>query len=73
MLTENVEYACNYINEKFDGVNVSKPQGTYMLYVDCAQWCKKTGIGMDELLTRTLEAMRASEAQINARVAELGE
>ena len=55
VLTENVEYACNYINEKFDGVNVSKPQGTYMLYVDCAQWCKKTGIGMDELLKKGVE------------------
>ena len=31
------------------------------------------GWELDTLLQRTLEAMRATEAQINARVAELGE
>ena len=34
---------------------------------------EQLGWELDALLTRTLEAMRASEAQINARVAELGE
>ena len=34
---------------------------------------EQLGWELDTLLTRTLEAMRASEAQINARVAELGE
>ncbi len=34
---------------------------------------EQLGWELDTLLTRTLEAMRATEAQINARVAELGE
>ena len=55
VLTENVNYACNYINEKFDGVSVSVPQGTYMLYIDCAEWCKKTGTSMDDLLKKGVE------------------
>lgn len=32
-----------------DGVEVSKAQGTYMLFPDFKQWCGKTGKTMDEL------------------------
>ena len=39
VLTGNVEFACAYIGEHFPGVQVSKPQGTYMLFLDCTQWC----------------------------------
>ena len=50
VLTENVDFACNYIAEHFDGVTVQKPQGTYMLFVDCGQWCETHGKTMDEVL-----------------------
>ena len=43
VLTENVDYACNYIQTHFKGVQVSKPQGTYMLFLDCTQWCADHG------------------------------
>ena len=46
----NVDYACDYIERHFDGVTFSKPQGTYMLFIDCAGWLKKTGKTMDELM-----------------------
>ena len=46
----NVDYACDYIEKHFAGVQVSKPQGTYMLFIDCAQWLQKSGKTMDELL-----------------------
>lgn len=49
VLTENVEYAYKFIAEKFDGVSCSKPQGTYMLFVDCTQWCKKHGKSIDDV------------------------
>ena len=49
VLTENVEYGCKFIAEKFDGVSCSKPQGTYMLFVDCTQWCKKHGKSIDDV------------------------
>ena len=39
VITENIEYAVDYINRYFEGVSVSRPQGTYMLFVDCTQWC----------------------------------
>ena len=49
VLEENVDFACDYINQHFAGVSLSRPQGTYMLFLDCEQWCKKTGKSMDEL------------------------
>ena len=46
----NVDYACTYINERFEGVSVSKPQGTYMLFLDCAEWCAAHDKSLDELI-----------------------
>ena len=43
VLSENINYACDYIKEHFDGVEVSKPEGTYMLFLDCTKWCEKHG------------------------------
>ena len=49
-ITGNVDFACDYIAKHFDGVTVSRPQGTYMLFIDCAQWLEQHGKTMDELL-----------------------
>ncbi len=43
VLGKNVDWACGYISEHFDGVSVSKPEGTYMLFVDCTEWCEAHG------------------------------
>ncbi len=37
----NVDYACEYVEKHFDGVEVSRPQGTYMIFLDCTKWCEK--------------------------------
>ena len=50
VLEGNVDFACDYIQKHFDGVNLSRPQGTYMLFLDCEEWCKKTGKTVDELI-----------------------
>ena len=50
VLTGNVDFACDYIAKHFDGVRVSKPQGTYMLFIDCADWLAAHGKTMDQLL-----------------------
>ena len=50
VITDNVDYACQYIASRFEGVTVSKPQGTYMLFIDCKQWLEKNNKTMDELL-----------------------
>lgn len=49
VLTENVKYACEYIEKHFEGVEVSAPEGTYMLFLDCEKWCREHGTTMDEL------------------------
>ena len=42
-LSENVDFACDYIRGHFEGVEFFRPQGTYMLFVDCTRWCEKHG------------------------------
>ena len=50
VLSANVDFACDYISKRFEGVSVSKPQGTYMLFLDCADWCAGRGKSLDELI-----------------------
>ena len=50
VIGENVDFACKYIETHFEGVTVCKPQGTYMLFIDCGQWCEKHGCDVGELL-----------------------
>ena len=52
VLTGNVDYAYDYIRQHFEGVELSKPQGTYMLFLDCTQWCKDHDLSLDQLLKR---------------------
>ncbi len=49
VLTGNVDYACRYIAEHFEGVKVSRPQGTYMLFVDCTDWCQAHGKTIEDV------------------------
>lgn len=49
VLSENVNYACDYIAEHFKGVKVSKPEGTYMLFMDCREWLSQHGKTLEEL------------------------
>jgi len=49
VLAGNVDYACEYIRQRFDGVEVSKPQGTYMLFADCTRWCAVHGKTLRQL------------------------
>ena len=49
VLDENMNFACQYITDHFEGVTYCRPQGTYMLFVDCTAWCQRTGKTMDDL------------------------
>ena len=49
-LSGNVDYACRYINECFQGVTAARPQGTYMVFMDCGEWLEAHGMTLDELL-----------------------
>ena len=50
VIGSNIDFACDYIAKHFEGVTLSKPQGTYMLFVDCTEWCEKHGKTMDQVL-----------------------
>lgn len=53
VLSENVNYAYDFITKNFEGVKLSKPQGTYMLYLDCEEWCRMhENMPMDELIKK---------------------
>jgi cystathionine beta-lyase len=49
VLGDNVTYACDFISQHFKGVKFSRPQGTYMLFLDCEEWCRKHGKTIGEL------------------------
>ena len=46
----NVDYAVRYIQDRFPGVKVGRPEGTYMLFLDCSDFCAEHGRSLDELL-----------------------
>lgn len=50
VLTGNAAFACDYIANHFPGLSVARPQGTYMLFVDCTDWCAAHGKTLDEVL-----------------------
>lgn len=49
VLARNVDYACTFIETHFPGVSVCRPQGTYMLFLDCTQWCREHGKTIDDV------------------------
>ena len=49
VITGNVDWAVDYIRAHFDGVEVCKPEGTYMLFLDCTEWCAKHGKTIDDV------------------------
>ena len=52
VITGNVDFACDYIAKHFEGVTVSRPQGTYMLFLDCEKWCAAHNTDVGEVLKR---------------------
>ena len=50
VLTENIGYACSFMEENFKGLHFSRPEGTYMLFIDAEEWCRAHGKTLDELL-----------------------
>lgn len=48
-ITGNIDYAADYIETHFEGVKVSRPEGTYMLFIDVEEWCRKHGKILEEV------------------------
>ena len=49
VLSENMNYATQFIKEHFKGVTFSPSEGTYMLFVDCTEWCKEHNKTIDDV------------------------
>ncbi len=49
-LERNVIYACDFIETRFPGIRVYRPQGTFVLLLDCEDWCKNHKRTIDEIL-----------------------
>ena len=48
----NMEYACGFIAKNFSGVSAMRPQGTYMLFLDCGEYCRSHGVSIRDLQLR---------------------
>lgn len=50
VLGGNIDYAYDYITKNFKGVHLAKPEGTYMLFLDCTEWCHDHHKTIDDVL-----------------------
>ena len=50
VLSGNVNFGCDFITRHFPGVQVAKPAGTYMLFLDCTDWCAAHDKTLEDVL-----------------------
>lgn len=56
VIDENFAYACDFIGKNFPGVQVMRPQGTYMMFLDCGEWLAAHNTTLRELEHRGVRA-----------------
>ena len=56
VVDKNLRYSCDFIAAHFPGVSVMRPQGTYMLFLDCGDWCREHCVSIQALLERGIRA-----------------
>ena len=56
VIDENFRFACDFVSENFSGVRFMRPQGTYMLFLDCSRWLQEHGLTLTELGHRGVRA-----------------
>ena len=50
VITKNVDFAYGHIVSNYKGISLAKPEGTYMLFLHCEDWCKEHGKELEELM-----------------------
>ena len=50
VLEGNAAWAYEYINKNFKGVSCSMPEGTYMMFLDCTDYCAESGRSIEDLI-----------------------
>lgn len=54
VLEDNVLLALSFL-DSVPGIEAARPEGTYMLFLDCRGWCEAHGLSLDELLKKGME------------------
>lgn len=54
-IANNVNFADEFIRNNFKGIKLSKPQGTYMLFIECEEYLKEKHIDLDALIDKGYE------------------
>ena len=49
VLSKNIDFAVDFIQKNFKGLSVSKPEGTYMLFIDCTKYCQDHHLTIKQL------------------------
>ena len=52
VLSSNIDYVCDFFASSLPGVTAAKAQGTYMLFVDCTEYCKAHNVSIETILKR---------------------
>lgn len=55
VLESNIDLTCDFFQNEIQGVSLRKPEGTYVIVPDFADWCKAHGKTLDELLRSGVE------------------
>ena len=55
VLSDNVNYAYDFIMNNFEGITLCKPEATYMLYLDCKEYCQKHNLTIHDMLMKAYE------------------
>ncbi len=50
VIRDNVSFACDFIENRFEGVGLMRPQGTYMIYLDLKGYLASSGKTCEEVL-----------------------
>ena len=56
VIDENHRIACAFFAEHAPEIRVMRPQGTYMLFLDCGDYCRSHGVTIRELQLRGVRA-----------------
>ena len=51
-IEKNISYAFDFFTKDLEHIDVTRPEGTYMLLIDCGKWCRNNNISFDTLIKR---------------------
>lgn len=52
VIAGNAQWLCDWVESTWPGVDVTRPQGTYIVLLNCEKWCSEHGVTNDELVQR---------------------